>query len=60
MAVETKQALYMVYMHSGTNPFEVITQAVKYGSKDFFFPFFPLQFYCFHYKLVVFDANPWW
>ncbi|XP_038972675.1 probable galactinol--sucrose galactosyltransferase 2 isoform X2 [Phoenix dactylifera] len=29
MAVETNQAQYMVYMHSGTNPFEVITQAVK-------------------------------
>ncbi|XP_010937013.1 probable galactinol--sucrose galactosyltransferase 2 [Elaeis guineensis] len=29
LAVETNQALYMVYMHSGTNPFEVITEAVK-------------------------------
>ncbi|KAK4485423.1 hypothetical protein RD792_008063 [Penstemon davidsonii] len=28
-AVETNQGLYLVYMHAGTNPFEVITQAVK-------------------------------
>ncbi|OAY40463.1 probable galactinol--sucrose galactosyltransferase 2 isoform X2 [Manihot esculenta] len=28
-AVETKQGLYLVYMHAGTNPFEVINQAVK-------------------------------
>ncbi|KAJ9695790.1 hypothetical protein PVL29_010989 [Vitis rotundifolia] len=28
-AVETNQGLYLVYMHSGTNPFEVINQAVK-------------------------------
>ncbi|XP_068636562.1 probable galactinol--sucrose galactosyltransferase 2 isoform X1 [Aristolochia californica] len=28
-AVETKQSLYMLYMHAGTNPFAVITQAVK-------------------------------
>ncbi|KAF2307908.1 hypothetical protein GH714_033298 [Hevea brasiliensis] len=27
--VETKQGLYLVYMHAGTNPFEVINQAVK-------------------------------
>eukprot|EP00262_Sarcandra_glabra_P016005 TRINITY_DN5066_c0_g1_i1.p1 TRINITY_DN5066_c0_g1~~TRINITY_DN5066_c0_g1_i1.p1 ORF type:complete len:776 (-),score=86.54 TRINITY_DN5066_c0_g1_i1:238-2565(-) len=29
VAVQTKQGLYMVYMHAGTNPFEVISQAVK-------------------------------
>ncbi|KAL5986681.1 putative galactinol--sucrose galactosyltransferase 2 [Asimina triloba] len=29
MAVETKHGLHLVYMHSGTNPFEVINQAVK-------------------------------
>ncbi|KAL2320778.1 hypothetical protein Fmac_029747 [Flemingia macrophylla] len=28
-AVETDQGLHMVYMHAGTNPFEVINQAVK-------------------------------
>ncbi|KAG8371935.1 hypothetical protein BUALT_Bualt12G0014500 [Buddleja alternifolia] len=28
-AVETDQGLHLVYMHAGTNPFEVITQAVK-------------------------------
>ncbi|GAV57293.1 Raffinose_syn domain-containing protein [Cephalotus follicularis] len=28
-AVETHQGLYLVYMHAGTNPFEVIKQAVK-------------------------------
>lgn len=28
-AVETDQGLYFVYMHAGTNPFEVINQAVK-------------------------------
>ncbi|GAB4851607.1 Probable galactinol--sucrose galactosyltransferase 2 [Ancistrocladus abbreviatus] len=28
-AVETDHGLYLVYMHAGTNPFEVITQAVK-------------------------------
>lgn len=28
-AVETNQGLHMVYMHAGTNPFEVINQAVK-------------------------------
>ncbi|CAK9165091.1 unnamed protein product [Ilex paraguariensis] len=28
-AVETNQGLYLVYMHAGTNPFEVINQAVK-------------------------------
>ncbi|RVW16559.1 putative galactinol--sucrose galactosyltransferase 2 [Vitis vinifera] len=28
-AVETNQGLHLVYMHSGTNPFEVIDQAVK-------------------------------
>lgn len=28
-SVETKQGNYMVYMHAGTNPFEVINQAVK-------------------------------
>jgi raffinose synthase len=28
-AVETNQGLYVVYMHAGTNPFEVISQAVK-------------------------------
>ncbi|KAJ4706423.1 Alkaline alpha-galactosidase seed imbibition protein [Melia azedarach] len=28
-AVETNQGLYLVYMHAGTNPFEVISQAVK-------------------------------
>ncbi|KAF5473294.1 hypothetical protein F2P56_009916 [Juglans regia] len=28
-AVETSQGLHLVYMHAGTNPFEVITQAVK-------------------------------
>ncbi|XP_076958441.1 putative galactinol--sucrose galactosyltransferase 2 [Bidens hawaiensis] len=28
-AVETNQGLNLVYMHAGTNPFEVITQAVK-------------------------------
>ncbi|XP_061373681.1 probable galactinol--sucrose galactosyltransferase 2 [Gastrolobium bilobum] len=28
-AVETKQGLHLVYMHAGTNPFEVINQAVK-------------------------------
>ncbi|XP_068644033.1 probable galactinol--sucrose galactosyltransferase 2 [Aristolochia californica] len=28
-AVETNQGLCMVYMHAGTNPFEVIVQAVK-------------------------------
>ncbi|KAK7396251.1 hypothetical protein VNO78_17123 [Psophocarpus tetragonolobus] len=27
--VETDQGLHMVYMHAGTNPFEVINQAVK-------------------------------
>ncbi|GKV32594.1 hypothetical protein SLEP1_g41188 [Rubroshorea leprosula] len=27
--VETNQGLYLVYMHAGTNPFEVINQAVK-------------------------------
>ncbi|KAJ0982661.1 hypothetical protein J5N97_010916 [Dioscorea zingiberensis] len=29
MAVETNQGMYMVYMHAGTNPYEVINQAVK-------------------------------
>lgn len=29
-SVETKQGNYLVYMHAGTNPFEVINQAVKY------------------------------
>lgn len=29
IAVETNQGLYLVYMHAGTNPFEVINQAVK-------------------------------
>ncbi|XP_020256622.1 probable galactinol--sucrose galactosyltransferase 2 [Asparagus officinalis] len=28
-SVETKQGNYLVYMHAGTNPFEVINQAVK-------------------------------
>lgn len=28
-AVETSQGLYLVYMHAGTNPFEVINQSVK-------------------------------
>ncbi|KAF5750210.1 galactinol--sucrose galactosyltransferase 2 isoform X1 [Tripterygium wilfordii] len=28
-AVETNQGLYLVYMHAGPNPFEVINQAVK-------------------------------
>ncbi|XP_072951405.1 probable galactinol--sucrose galactosyltransferase 2 [Typha angustifolia] len=28
-AVETKHGMHMVYMHTGTNPFEVINQAVK-------------------------------
>ncbi|XP_058723946.1 probable galactinol--sucrose galactosyltransferase 2 isoform X1 [Vicia villosa] len=28
-AVETNQGLHLVYMHAGTNPFEVISQAVK-------------------------------
>ncbi|KAG5552429.1 hypothetical protein RHGRI_010489 [Rhododendron griersonianum] len=28
-AVETNQGLYLVYMHAGTNPFEVIYQSVK-------------------------------
>ncbi|XP_027068759.2 probable galactinol--sucrose galactosyltransferase 2 [Coffea arabica] len=28
-AVETNQGLYLVYIHAGTNPFEVINQAVK-------------------------------
>ncbi|KAL3534300.1 hypothetical protein ACH5RR_002761 [Cinchona calisaya] len=28
-AVETNQGLYLVYFHAGTNPFEVINQAVK-------------------------------
>ncbi|XP_050227456.1 probable galactinol--sucrose galactosyltransferase 2 isoform X2 [Mercurialis annua] len=28
-AVATNQGLYLVYMHAGTNPFEVISQAVK-------------------------------
>ncbi|RDX86750.1 putative galactinol--sucrose galactosyltransferase 2, partial [Mucuna pruriens] len=28
-AVETNQGLHMVYMHAGTNPFEVVNQAVK-------------------------------
>uniref|UniRef100_A0A2P2K080 galactinol--sucrose galactosyltransferase n=1 Tax=Rhizophora mucronata TaxID=61149 RepID=A0A2P2K080_RHIMU len=28
-AVETNQGLYLVYMHAGSNPFEVINQAVK-------------------------------
>ncbi|KAF8398388.1 hypothetical protein HHK36_017315 [Tetracentron sinense] len=28
-AVQTNQGLYLVYMHAGTNPFEVINQAVK-------------------------------
>ncbi|CAI9754819.1 unnamed protein product [Fraxinus pennsylvanica] len=28
-AVETNQGLYLVYMHAGTNPFEVINHAVK-------------------------------
>ncbi|XP_065856501.1 probable galactinol--sucrose galactosyltransferase 2 [Euphorbia lathyris] len=28
-AVETDQGLHVVYMHAGTNPFEVINQAVK-------------------------------
>ncbi|XP_051138573.1 probable galactinol--sucrose galactosyltransferase 2 [Andrographis paniculata] len=28
-AVETDQGLHIVYMHAGTNPFEVINQAVK-------------------------------
>lgn len=27
--VETDQGLNLVYMHAGTNPFEVINQAVK-------------------------------
>ncbi|XP_058072563.1 probable galactinol--sucrose galactosyltransferase 2 isoform X2 [Magnolia sinica] len=28
-AVQTNQGMYLVYIHAGTNPFEVITQAVK-------------------------------
>lgn len=28
-AVRTNQGMYLVYMHAGTNPFEVINQAVK-------------------------------
>lgn len=28
--VQTDQGLYLVYMHAGTNPFEVINEAVKY------------------------------
>ncbi|PIN06744.1 Galactinol--sucrose galactosyltransferase [Handroanthus impetiginosus] len=28
-AIETDQGLHLVYMHAGTNPFEVINQAVK-------------------------------
>lgn len=28
-SVETNQGLYLVYMHAGPNPFEVINQAVK-------------------------------
>ncbi|KAM7263806.1 hypothetical protein ACFE04_001489 [Oxalis oulophora] len=28
-AVETNQALHLLYMHAGTNPYEVINQAVK-------------------------------
>lgn len=28
-AVETNQGLHTVYLHAGTNPFEVINQAVK-------------------------------
>ncbi|RZS10283.1 hypothetical protein BHM03_00041483 [Ensete ventricosum] len=29
--VQTKQGLHAVYMHAGANPFEVISQAVKYA-----------------------------
>lgn len=29
-AVKTNQGLHLVYMHAGTNPFEVINQAVKW------------------------------
>ncbi|XP_059668423.1 probable galactinol--sucrose galactosyltransferase 2 [Cornus florida] len=32
-AVKTNQGLYLVYMHAGTNPFEVINQAVKEAEK---------------------------
>lgn len=28
-AVQTCQGLHLVYMHAGTNPFEVVNQAVK-------------------------------
>jgi len=28
-AVQTNHGLHLVYMHAGTNPFEVINQAVK-------------------------------
>jgi len=28
-AVQTDHGLHLVYMHAGTNPFEVINQAVK-------------------------------
>ena len=31
-AVETNQGLHLIYMHAGTNPFEVVYQAVKYVS----------------------------
>uniref|UniRef100_A0A1D1Y521 galactinol--sucrose galactosyltransferase n=1 Tax=Anthurium amnicola TaxID=1678845 RepID=A0A1D1Y521_9ARAE len=32
-AVKTDQGMYMVYMHAGTNPFVVISQAVKAAEK---------------------------
>ena len=28
--METSQGTHLVYVHAGTNPFEVITQSVKY------------------------------
>lgn len=29
-AVQTEQGVNMVYIHAGTNPFDTITQAIKY------------------------------
>lgn len=28
-AVQTRQGLHLVYVHAGTNPYEVVNQAVK-------------------------------
>lgn len=44
-AVQTCQGLHLVYMHAGTNPFEVVNQAVKWVPFLFLYRLFKLDSY---------------